>query len=173
MGKLKNMADISDIALNNNEDFIVNDSSGKVDIIPQVNENQIIHSKLGRWLLMISGTICAIIGLVGAFIPVLPTTPFLLLAALCYMRSSRRMYNKLVSNPIFGKPLRWYYEGRGVSAKVKIIAIIFLWFSLSASAILLIPANMWWARLVFLVIAIGVTIHIIYIKPLVVRKEEL
>jgi uncharacterized membrane protein YbaN (DUF454 family) len=136
--------------------------------IPSIDEDKVIsHSKIVRGLLITIGTICVIIGVGGAFVPVLPTTPFLLLAAACYMRSSRRMFNWLIKNPLFGKHLRRYWAGCGITKKMKAIAIIFLWFSLTGSTLILVPSNMWWIKLLLAVIGIGVTIHILSIKTYV------
>ncbi len=139
---------------------IINDDEMKF----KDSDTVVSHSKFIRGLLLTLGTIFAIVGLVGAFIPFLPTTPLLLLAAACYMHSSRRMYIWLMSNPIFGKFLRQYRSGLGITIKSKVIAIIFLWFSLSTSTIFLIPKQMWWAQIIMLAIALGVTIHILRIK---------
>jgi len=73
--------------------------------------------KLKRKLLIIAGTISTAIGIIGIFVPILPTTPFLLLAAACYLRSSPRFYHWLVNNRFFGIYVRNYLQGRGMPLK--------------------------------------------------------
>ena len=66
---------------------------------------------LKKNLLIAAGTLCVVLGVIGMFIPVLPTTPFLLLAAVCYGRSSKRFYHWLLTNRWFGEYIRNYREG--------------------------------------------------------------
>jgi uncharacterized membrane protein YbaN (DUF454 family) len=79
-----------------------------------------VSRKLKNWLFIIAGTIAVGIGVIGIIVPVLPTTPFLLLAAICYMRGSQRLYNALLYNRFIGSYVRNYLEGRGMSLKMKI-----------------------------------------------------
>ena len=83
--------------------------------------------KLRRRLFVTAGTIALVIGVVGIIIPVLPTTPFLLLAAICYMRGSQRLYNALLCNRFVGNYVRNYLEGRGMSLRRKIWTLTLLW----------------------------------------------
>ena len=92
----------------------------------------------------------------------LPTTPFLLLAAFCYGRSSDRFYRKLVSNRVFGKYLQNYREGRGIPMQQKIITILLLWVSIGSS-IYFLSAPVW-ATLLLIAIASGVSIFLISVK---------
>lgn len=117
---------------------------------------------------MFSGTLFVALGIIGIFLPVLPTTPFLLLAAACYARSSDRFYNGLMSNRVFGNYIRNYREGRGVPVKVKIVSITFLWASISISMLLVVFDIL--LRLILLVIAIAVTLHIASIRNYRKRK---
>ncbi|MEA1966464.1 MAG: YbaN family protein [Euryarchaeota archaeon] len=77
-------------------------------------------------LLKITGTAFPIIGGVGIILPLLPTTPFLMLAAVCYARSSERWYRRLLTNRWFGEYIRNWHEGRGIPMKTKILSIAFL-----------------------------------------------
>ncbi len=79
-----------------------------------------VSDKLKRRFFVITGTIFVGIGIIGIILPVLPTTPFLLLAAICYMRGSQRLYNALLCNRFVGGYVRNYLEGRGMSLKMKI-----------------------------------------------------
>ena len=73
-----------------------------------------------RLLLIIAGTVSVGLGIIGMFIPLLPTTPFLLLAAACYARSSQRLYHWLLYNKWFGKYIRNYLQRKGIPLKLKI-----------------------------------------------------
>ncbi len=117
-----------------------------------------------RLTLIVCGTICAALGIIGIFVPLLPTTPFLLLAAACYGRSSERFYNWLLNNRVFGRYVRGYLEKRGISLKVKGITLVLLWATIILSAIFATDAL--WLRILLITIAVGVTIHILWIRTL-------
>jgi len=119
-------------------------------------------NQLIKWILIISGTIFLGFGVIGIFLPILPTTPFLLLAAACYARSSQRFYNWLMNNKWFGNYIKNYREGRGIPLKFKIFTITLLWLTILTSIYLVI--NNFLIEIVLIIIAIGVTIHIITIK---------
>ena len=118
--------------------------------------------KLKRRLLIIAGTLSTAIGIVGIFVPILPTTPFLLLAAACYRRSSQRFYNWLLNNRFIGAYVRNYIQGRGMPLKIKIITILLLWVTITCSAIFAVEDLI--IRIILFIIAIGVTVHIIFIR---------
>jgi uncharacterized membrane protein YbaN (DUF454 family) len=120
-----------------------------------------MSEKLKRQLLIIAGTLSLAVGIVGIVVPVLPTTPFLLLAAGCYLRSSRRFYNWLMGNRIFGAYIRNYIEGRGMPVKVKLFTIILLWATIGVSIWLTAKLIV---TIILLIVAIGVTLHIIFIR---------
>jgi len=67
-----------------------------------------------RVALIVVGTISTALGILGIFVPILPTTPFLLLAAACYSRSSQRFYDWLLNNKYFGNYIRNYLEKKGI-----------------------------------------------------------
>lgn len=112
-----------------------------------------------RLVLVLLGTLCVALGVLGVFLPVLPTTPFLLLAAVCYERSSRRFHHWLLSNRWFGDYIRGYREGRGLPFRQKAFMIVLLWLTIGGSAWLAVES--WWLRLVLLGVAVGVTIHLV------------
>ncbi len=120
-----------------------------------------MSDRLKRQLLIITGTICVAIGVIGIFIPILPTTPFLLLAAVCYLRSSPRFYRWLMNNRWFGTYIRNYTEGRGIPLKVKLFTIALLWVAIGIS--IWVVAN-WIVTIILLIIAAAVTLHIIFIR---------
>jgi uncharacterized membrane protein YbaN (DUF454 family) len=121
-----------------------------------------VSDKLKRRLFVIAGTIALGIGVVGIFIPVLPTTPFLLLAAICYMRGSPRLYNALLCNRFIGSYIRNYLEGRGMSLKMKTWTLSLLWVAMVCTATLATDSLI--IRIILAVVLIGVTIHIISVK---------
>ena len=118
--------------------------------------------KLKKGLLIFAGTVFTATGIIGIFVPILPTTPFLLLAAACYLRSSRRLYNWLLGNRFFGAYVRNYLHGRGMPRKVKIATIFLLWITIACSIIFAVQALV--IRVILLVVAVGVTVHIMLIK---------
>ena len=115
-----------------------------------------------EYLLAAAGSLCVLLGVLGIFLPLLPTTPFLLLAAICYARSSERFYQWLMTNRYCGAYLRNYREGRGILLKHKIMALLLLWLMIGSSAGLVVSQQ--WARWILLGIALGVTIHLLKIK---------
>ena len=115
-----------------------------------------------RILWNIGGTLFLVIGLIGIPLPVLPTTPFLLLAAACYLRGSERMYRWMHTNRYFGKYLTDYRAGMGVPKKTKAYSIATLWTVIGISVFSLrenIPVVV-----VLFLIAGAVTAHILAIK---------
>lgn len=120
-----------------------------------------------RVLLIASGTLCVALGILGIFVPVLPTTPFLLLAAFCYARSSERFHQRLLTNRWFGQHIKNYRQGRGIPLRDKILTLIVLWLTLGFTVLVAAPA--WWVKLVLLAVGIGVTGHLLWIKT---RKPE-
>ena len=130
---------------------------------------QSIISKPVQILLITTGTFFVGVGIVGIFMPILPTTPFLLISAALYARSSKRFYNWLINNKIFGQYIKNYREGKRIPLRLKIITITLLWITIGCSAIFAI--DILWVRIILVIIAVGVTIHIIRIKP--VKKLEL
>jgi len=119
---------------------------------------------LRRGLLVAVGVVCVGLGVIGVVVPVLPTTPFLLLAAACFLRSSDRLHRWLLGNRVFGEYLRRYRDGEGLPWVSKITTLVLLWATLAVSAIVTVPEHLWWVRLLMLVMGIGVTIHILRIK---------
>ncbi len=126
----------------------------------QVHENR---NPAIRYALLTIGWLSVVLGVVGIFLPVLPTTPFLLLAAGCFARSSERFYNWLVNHPKLGPWIRDYLEGNGIPLKGKVYAIGLMWLSISFSCYL-VP--MFWARTFMLTSAVCVTIYILRQKTL-------
>ena len=92
------------------------------------------------------------------FLPLVPTTPFLLLAAWCFARSSERLHRRLTGNRWFGPILLDYSAGRGVARRVKVMALATLWPAIVVACVL---APQWPARALMAVVAAAVTAHIL------------
>lgn len=129
-----------------------------------VNDKRQITSNLLRWALIITGSFFTGLGILGIFLPLLPATPFLLLAAACYIRSSEGFYNWLMNNKWLGSYIKNYLEGKGVSLKAKVLSISLLWITIGYSVIFV--ANIFSIRVILILIAIGVTMHLLFIRTL-------
>ncbi len=125
---------------------------------------KISSNRITRLLWTIAGTLFLGLGIIGIVLPILPTTPFLLLAAACYLRGSERMHNWLINHRWFGEFIKNYQEGRGIPIKAKITAIAFLWVTISISAFFFITWT--WLRIILFVIAALVSLHILSMKTL-------
>lgn len=122
-------------------------------------------------LLIICGTISVGLGVIGIFLPLLPTTVFFLLAAYCYARSSQKFYDWLLNNRWFGEYIRNYRGGRGIPLKQKIFSISLLWLTIGYSVWFVV--SLWWVRLILLAIAIGVTLHLVLLKTFKPESQKL
>lgn len=103
-----------------------------------------------------------ILGIIGIALPILPTTPFLLLSSYLFLKSSERLYNWLLNNKILGKYIKDFQIEKSIPLKVKISSISLLWITISTSAIFFI--HIIWLKLLLFAIAIGVSIHILHYK---------
>lgn len=108
------------------------------------------------------GILAVILGVLGIFLPLLPTTPFLLLASACFVRASPRMHHWLQTNPVFGKYLRNYENGHGIPLRGKIWMLIFMWGSMSYS---IWRTDLLWLRIVTAVIGSCVTVYLVRFVP--------
>ncbi len=118
--------------------------------------------KIFRAFLLVVGILSLGLGILGIILPLLPTTPLLLLAAYCFARSSERFYHWLLNNRWFGEYIKNYREGRGMPLREKILTLTVLWLTIGFAALFVAPA--WWIRLILLAVACGVTIHLLRIK---------
>lgn len=108
------------------------------------------------------GTIFLGLGVIGIFVPLLPTTPFLLLSAGCYARSSQRLHHWLMNTRYLGHYLKDYKEGKGVPLKVKVFTLSLLLVAITYSIIFVVENLLW--RVILFAIGGGVSIHILTIK---------
>jgi uncharacterized membrane protein YbaN (DUF454 family) len=111
-----------------------------------------------RYLLMACGCLSVALGIIGIFLPLLPTTPFLLLAAACFTRSNPRFYRWLVEHPRLGQFILPYLNGSGMPKKAKIITLVLLWTGMGVSVWLVVPII--WGKLALLLIGLCVSVYI-------------
>jgi uncharacterized membrane protein YbaN (DUF454 family) len=126
---------------------------------PKTTKEPKAHQKIVRAFFFVVGTVSLVLGAIGIVLPILPTTPFLLLSLACYLRSSTRMTNWILNNKYFGKYIRNYREGRGIPLKTKIFAIAVLWVSIVFSSFFIIDILI--VQIILFLIATGVTLHLI------------
>jgi uncharacterized protein len=117
-----------------------------------------VSSRLWKLLLIACGTLCVALGVIGIFLPIMPTTVFLLMAAACYARSSDRFYQRLLNQRYLGSYIRNHREGRGMKRRDKTVTLVLLWVGIGATIIFSVDAL--WGRLVLLGIATAVTVHV-------------
>jgi uncharacterized membrane protein YbaN (DUF454 family) len=115
---------------------------------------------LKKTLLIIVGSMFVFLGVLGAILPLLPTTPFLLLAAACYVRSSERLYHKLINSKVLGAYIRNYREGKGMPMRAKIISLALLWASISLS---FYRVDLTYVRIILTCVLLGVSLLILRI----------
>lgn len=121
------------------------------------------HFSSMKILLTVIGSIAVALAVLGLFLPLLPTTPFLLLASACYVRGSERMHRRLLDNPVFGEYLRNFEAGKGIPRRAKLIALTLLWASLlfSIQQFRIVPL-----QIVLAAIGTAVSIYLLKMKTL-------
>jgi uncharacterized membrane protein YbaN (DUF454 family) len=124
--------------------------------------SKVCSGRLGRALFIVAGSLSLAVGALGIVVPLLPTTPFLILAALCYARGSVRCHRWLVTNPVFGRYLADYLGGRGVPWRVRASSLVFLWVAIALTVVFVAEAL--WLRLLLAAVAVGVSVHVVLIK---------
>ncbi len=117
-----------------------------------------------RALLLSAGYLSLSLGIAGVFVPLLPTTPFLLLSTSLFMKSSPRLYRWLVGHPLLGTHILCYRKYRAISLRSKIFTFTLLWGVIGSTVLFLI--SFLWLRLLLLAIAVGVTVHVGGLKNL-------
>lgn len=117
-----------------------------------------------KWLLVSIGVLAVSLGTVGVFVPLLPTTPFLLLAAACFIRSSDRMYRWLITHPAFGRYVRNYRDHRAITLPAKIVSLVLLWGTILYSAFAVVESL--FVRVLLGLVAVGVTIHLLTLQTM-------
>mgnify|MGYP001073412573 CR=1 FL=1 len=127
-------------------------------------------ARIGRYFLTAAGFVAVGLGLLGIFVPLLPTTPFLLLAAACWMRSSQRLHDWLLHHRWFGDYVRNYVEYRAVRPRARVVTLALLWGVIGAAALTAVTS--WWVRALLGVVAVGVTVHLLQLKSLTPEMQQ-
>ncbi len=110
----------------------------------------------------ITGSLCVTLGVIGIFVPLLPTTPLLLLAAFLYFRGSERLYRWLTEHRVLGKYIREYRENKAMPLRAKIISIILLWISIPSCMVFHVPHL--WINVLLGIVLVCVTVYILSLK---------
>ncbi len=131
---------------------------------PEIKNVQL--PKLYRYFYLISGFLLVAIGVIGIFLPVLPTTIFLILASACFVKSSPKANEWLRNHRILGMYVKNYQDKSGLTVRAKIFNIALLWIMILLSAFYL--TDEFYIKIILLLIASGVTIHLLMIKT---RKD--
>ena len=113
-----------------------------------------MQNKAAQYFLIIVGWLSVALGVIGIVVPLLPTTPFILLAAGCFAKSSPRFHHWILNHDFFGPLIIGFQSGQGIPLKIKYRVIAFIWITLSITMIVL--ANRW-VTLVLLTMGIGLT----------------
>lgn len=132
-----------------------------------MHDVRVCTDRLIRAVLIVTGTILVILGITGIFLPLLPTTPFLLAAAACYAASSGKFYLWLINNRLLGGYIKNYREKKGMTLRSKAISVVSLWLGIGYSMAFFTESLP--VRAILLVIALGVSIHLLCLKTIAGR----
>lgn len=128
----------------------------------ELKENTVATSPFAKYFYLVSGFLLVAIGVIGIFLPLLPTTIFLILASVCFVKSSPRAHSWLRNHKVLGGYIDNYQNKTGLTVNSKITSIVLLWISISVSAFLL--TDELYIKILLFGIAVGVTIHLLMIK---------
>lgn len=136
----------------------------------ELARKKVIKNPLLRAFVLVVGWLSVVLGVIGIFLPVMPTTPFLLLAAACFTRTSPKFYDWLVQHPKLAKYLIYYLEGQGIPLKGKVYTLITLWLTIIISAFILLDSPI--VQAILPVIALLVSIYIMRQPTLELNSED-
>ncbi len=125
-------------------------------------------SRYKRILYITIGSCSFILGFLGLFLPILPTTPFWLLTAYLYLNSSPKLYNRAMKIPLFGKIVRDFQQHKAISTRTKIISISTIWITVALSAYFV---GIRWITILLIVISTGISLYILSYKTLQQDKK--
>ena len=134
------------------------------------SSRKIIQNSLLRSFVFGFGWFSVVLGVIGIFLPVMPTTPFLLLAAACFLRTSPKFYQWLVKHPKLGRFIVYYLDGKGMPVRAKIYILILLWFSICFTSFVVLDHPI--VRIVLPTIGVLVSVYILRQPTLELVKSE-
>ena len=135
--------------------------------IPHKSSPTIMKETL-HYCLISLGWICVVLGVVGIFLPLLPTTPFILLAAWCFAKSSPRFHHWLTSHPKLGPIVHTWQSGEGISRGLRNRVLTVMWASMLLSMWIV---GKWWSIALLSSIGIAVSIYI-FRQPIAIEGAE-
>jgi uncharacterized membrane protein YbaN (DUF454 family) len=130
-----------------------------------------VNSDLLRWVLVCCGWLSITAGVVGIFLPLVPTVPFLLLAAACFARSSDRFHRWLLEHAYLGPLISDYLNYGGIPQRARRIAISMVWVSFPTSAFFFVHVT--WLKILLLAIAAGITLYLVQLPTIPPVNKEL
>ena len=122
-----------------------------------------------RIFLIIVGCVSLVLGILGMFLPLLPTTPFLLLSAAAWVKASPALYQWLLNHKVFGEYIRNFREHRAIPLRAKIVSVSLVWLTIGY-CIFAVVDEWWWVQVLMTLLAIGISWHILSFKTL--KKAE-
>ena len=147
--------------MSDSEDSFVQES--EINTVHIVNLDR---SRVSRMVWFSLGFTIMSIGLIGIVVPGLPTTPLMILAAVCYAKSSQKFYDWVINHKLFGHHVKNYREGKGIPSKSKKIIIPTLWVFVLFAVFIGIPKHHIYAKIVTFVLGLIGTIYILRIPNL-------
>ena len=111
---------------------------------------------------MSAGILFIVLGIIGAFLPVIPAIPFFIIASICFSKSSEKFHNLLLNNKLVGPHIKRYHENNGIRLKEKVILIIVQWAGILCTSILFIHNIT--GRVLMIAIASVTTVYILSLK---------
>lgn len=118
-----------------------------------------------RIFLIVVGSLSLVLGIVGIFVPMLPTTPFLLLSAAAWVKASPKLYTWLINHKLFGEYIRNYREHRAIPLRAKIVSVSLVWITIGY-CIFAVVDEWWWAQVLMALLATAISWHILSFKTL-------
>ena len=128
------------------------------------NTSKLNKNKIIRLLFAFIGSIFVGLAIIGIFLPGLPTTPFLIVAAYFYIRSSEKLYNWLINIKLLGIYIKGYLSGKGMPLRAKIISLFLMWIFGSFAVFYGIPQSLTVVRIIVFIILIIGTIFLLRVK---------
>ena len=136
----------------------------------KASNRAVIRQPFLRLLVFLCGWLSLTLGVAGIFLPVLPTTPFLLLSAACFIRTSPRFYHWLVEHPKLGKYIIYYLDGKGMPKKAKVYTLVIMWTTMLLTAFVF--TDRIFLKILLPLIGLGVSIYILRLPNLTVNNDK-